>query len=114
MNVVEATPPEVPEEFVAEEVVSETTTAQAAPPEAVVSTDAGVETSAPTAPVVADPETVALGEETGKGRRRSRSGGRRRRSAPAEGEAAKEEGERRRPGKRTASWDRTPSRPSPN
>src|SRR5260370_13062698 len=96
VTVVEATPPEVPAEYVAETVISEASPAEIRPAEPTLAPDTGAETAAPeetTLPVVADPDTVALGEDPGKGRRHSRRGGRRKRGPAAEDEPAKDEGD---------------------
>jgi ribonuclease E len=80
----EGTPPGSPTDYVAEEMISEATPVEAGP-----------HTAADQAPpVLADPETVDLAEEPGKGRRRSRSGGgRRKRGQPRQAEAPKGEGD---------------------
>ncbi len=101
-TVVEATPPAGPTEFIAE-----TFFAEAPPVEAVTEVAAPLES---TPPVVADPDTVALGEEPGKGRRRSRSGGGRRKRGPAaEGDTAKEDADRPEDG--TSDGDAEPPKP---
>jgi ribonuclease E len=94
VTVVEATPPEVPTDYVAEAVITEGAPT-AVPPAAVPEpSDTGADATAreePAIPVVADPETVTLGEEPGKGRRRSRRGGRRKRGHTGEDKEATDE-----------------------
>jgi ribonuclease E len=88
----EAAPAPDPTEYVAEAVISEVPPADVAPPEGSLPMDPTAEpvvADEGEAPVVADPETVTLGEEPGKGRRRSRGGARRKRGQPAKGEVAK-------------------------